>query len=116
MDKFTNRVGNTAKTLFAVLYDIPKVETNKGNSILNNKPYINWETKNTLGTSTKKCAMTEWNIEEFFEKVKEFQEGSEIKQKSICCEGLRPTLRPYQEAAVQWMIKREQLNDEEGTL
>lgn len=33
LDRFTSKVGNTLKTLFAVLFDIRKVETNKGNQI-----------------------------------------------------------------------------------
>lgn len=30
LDRFSNKVGNTLKTLFAVVHDIQKVETNKG--------------------------------------------------------------------------------------
>lgn len=33
LDRFTSKVGNTLKTLFAVVFDIRKVETNKGNKM-----------------------------------------------------------------------------------
>lgn len=58
--------------------------------------------------------MTERDIEEFFDKVQEFKkEVNGEERKAICYEGLRPSLRPYQEEAVQWMLKREQILEEE---
>lgn len=66
-----------------------------------------------LANNTKKCAMTEKDIEEFFEKVQEFQKDVIEEKQTICCGGLRPTLRPYQEDAVKWMIGREQTNSSE---
>lgn len=67
--------------------------------------------KLSLGNKLKKCAMTEKDIDDFFGNVKEFQKGVlEEEEKLSLCDGLRPTLRPYQEEAVRWMIKREQIS------
>lgn len=54
--------------------------------------------------------MTEKDIEDFFQNIKEFQKDMQIDEKLICCDGLKPILRPYQEEAVRWMIKREEMN------
>lgn len=55
--------------------------------------------------------MTEKDIEDLFQNIKEFQRDSTGEEIKLCLgESLRPTLRPYQEEAVRWMIKRETIN------
>lgn len=55
--------------------------------------------------------MTEKDIEDLFQNIKEFQKDSPREEiKLNLSESLRPKLRPYQEEAVRWMIQRETIN------
>lgn len=54
--------------------------------------------------------MTERDIQDLFQNIKEYQKHSVAENKLVCC-GLKPSLRPYQEEAVKWMIKREEIDN-----
>lgn len=57
--------------------------------------------------------MTEKEIQDFFQKIQQFQKDLTAEKKlNNRCDGLKPILRPYQEEAVNWMVKREQSNNE----
>ncbi|XP_076060889.1 E3 ubiquitin-protein ligase SHPRH [Oratosquilla oratoria] len=55
---------------------------------------------------------TNHNVDEFYQAIRERHNGKEYKKDDVQHPSLLPQLRPYQKAAVQWMLYKEQVVSE----